>query len=58
MPKIGDQMGKTNENAGGFQTFYRTGLQIGLVNLYLHPLFTGSKKEILLHLKLVCSSRG
>jgi hypothetical protein len=51
-------MCKTNEKEGGFQTFYRTGLQISIVNLYLHPLFTATKKEILSHLKLVCSSRG
>ena len=28
-----------------FETFYRTGLQIRVVNLYLHPLFTVTEKR-------------
>ena len=37
-------MCKTNEKEGGFQTFYCTGLQIRLTNLYLHPLFTVTER--------------
>ena len=33
-----------------FQTFYRTGLHLTRLNLYLHPLFTVPKKEIFSHL--------